>query len=201
MWQHFTPYENLIDPSVSNIHDTYVLTQGYYNSISNYVQGRTLVLPTPPTPLELRNQFADLLDNKMLSDTVVLHPGKIKLLFGALAEPQFRAKFKVVKAITSTLSDEKLKIEVLAVINSYFGIENWDFGETFYATELFSLIHQRLPTEIASVVLVPIYAVNSFGSLFTVSSGLDEILQSCAQLSDIELVAELNASVLRQGGL
>jgi len=201
MWQHFTPYENLIDPSVSNIHDTYVLTQGYYNSISNYVQGRTAVLPIPPTPLELRNQFADLLDNKMLSDTVVLHPGKIKLLFGALAEPQFRAKFKLVKSSSASLSDEKLKIEVLSVINSYFGIENWDFGETFYATELFSLIHQRLPTEIASVVLVPIYSVNSFGSLFTVSSGLDEILQSAAQLSDIEIVAEFNASVLRQGGL
>lgn len=201
MWQHFTPYENLIDPSVSNIHDTYVLTQGYYNSITDYTQGKTLTLPTPPTPLELRNQFANLLDNKMLSDTVVLHPGKIKLLFGALAEPQFRAKFKLVKSSSATLSDEKLKIEVLAVINSYFGIENWDFGETFYATELFSLIHQRLPTEIASVVLVPIYSVNSFGSLFTVSSGLDEILQSCAQLSDIELVAELNPTVLRQGGL
>jgi len=198
MWQHFTPYNNLIDPSVSNIHDTYILTQGYYEVVTSYIQGKSAFLPNPPTPLELRNQYSNLLQSKMLSDTVVLHPGKIKLLFGSMADPQLRAKFKVVKAITATMTEERIKAEILAVINSYFGIQNWDFGETFYATELFSLIHQRLPTEIASVVLVPIYAVNSFGSLFTVSSGLDEILQSAAQLSDIEIVAELNATVLRQ---
>ena len=199
MWQHFTPLNNLIDPSVSNIHDTYILTQGYYDAISNYLQGRSSFLPVPPTPLELRNQYSNLLKSKMVSDTVVLHPGKIKLLFGSLAEPQLRAKFKIVKAISSTLTDERIRAEVLNVINSFFNIQNWDFGETFYATELFSLIHQRMPTEIASVVLVPVYAVNSFGSLFTVSSGLDEILQSAAQLSDIEIVAELNATNIRQG--
>ena len=121
------------------------------------------------------------------------------MLFGQLADPQFRATFKVVRAGTASLTNEALKNEILSVINTYFGIDNWDFGDTFYATELFSLIHQRLPSEVASVVLVPIYAVNSFGSLFTISSGFNEILQTCAQLSDIEIVNELNSSVLRQG--
>ena len=201
MWQHFTPYNNLIDPSVSNIHDTYILTQGYYDAITSYIQGRTSFLPNPPTPLELRNQYSELLANKMWSDTVVLHPGKIKLLFGAMADPQLRAKFKVVKAPSATMTDQQIKSEILTVINLYFNIRNWDFGETFYATELFSLIHQRLPTEIASVVLVPVYAVNSFGSLFIINSGIDEILQSAAQLADIEIVPELNATILRQGGI
>jgi hypothetical protein len=201
MWQHYTPLSNLIDPSVSNIHDTYLLTQGYYTSISNFLQGKINFLPNPPTPLELRNQYSYLLENKMLSDTVVLHPGKIKLLFGSLAEPQLRAKFKVIRAGTATLTNERIRTEILAVINNYFSIRNWDFGESFYATELFGLIHQRLPTEISSVVLVPVYAVNSFGSLFTVQSGQDEILQSAAKLDDIEIVAELNSSTLRQGGI
>jgi hypothetical protein len=42
------------------------------------------------------------------------------------------------------------------------------------------------------------YSVNSFGSLFTIESGLDEILQSAATINDIEIVDALTPSVLRQ---
>jgi hypothetical protein len=199
MWLHYSPYTNLIDPSVSNIHDMYIMTKGYFDNMSNYIKGMLGSFPVPPTPLELRNQYGYLLNNKMLSDTTVLHPGKFKLLFGPLAEPQLRGRFKVVQSATATLSIENLKIEILNVINTYFNIQNWDFAQTLYITELCSLIHQRLPTEVASVVLVPLYSVNSFGSLFVIDSGLDEILMSCAQLEDIEIVSELSASILRQG--
>ena len=199
MWQHFTPYTNLIDPSPTNIHDTYILTDGYYNSMQDYVAGDSTIAPIAPTPLELRNSYASLLDNKMLSDTVVLHSAKLKLLFGSMADPQLRATFKIVRAATATMTAEALQAEVLKVINDFFSIKNWDFGDTFYATELFSLIHQRLPTEIATVVLVPVYAINSFGSLFTIQSNQDEILQSCAKLTDIQIVSELNATNMKQG--
>lgn len=198
MWQHFAPYTNIIDPSVTNIHDAYVLTRGYYDSIINYVRGLSTSAPSAPTPLELRSAYSYLLDNKMLSDTVVLHPGKLRLLFGNLAEPQLRAKFKVVRAPGATLTNERVKEELLNVINTYFDISNWDFGETFYATELIALMHQRLPTEIASVVLVPLYSTNSFGDLFTVECGFDEILQSAAQISDIEVVEALTPTIIRQ---
>lgn len=136
----------------------------------------------------------------MISDTVVLHPGKFRLLFGSLAEPQLRAKFKIVRTPNSTLSNERIKSEVLNVINTYFDIDGWDFGDTFYATELISHIHTRLQGEISSAVLVPMYSANSFGSLFTVEAGLDEILQSSAQLSDIEIVESLTPTVMRQIG-
>jgi hypothetical protein len=198
MWQHFAPYTNIIDPSVTNIHDAYVITQGYYDSVVAYLRGLSSTAPTPPTPLDLRNSYSYLLKNKMLSDTVVLHPGRMRLLFGSLAEPQLRAKFKVVRAPQGTLTNERVKEELLNVINTYFDIRNWDFGETFYATELIALMHQRLPTEIASVVLVPLYSANSFGDLFTVESGFDEILQSAAQLSDIEVVEALTPTTIRQ---
>jgi hypothetical protein len=198
MWQHFSPVTNLIDPSVTNIHDAFILSRGYYQNMNDYIRGVISVEPTPPTPLELRTSYAELLKNKMLSDTLVLHSGKIKLLFGALADPQLRAKFRIVKAQGATFSDERIKAEVIAVINSYFNIANWDFGDKFYATELISLIHQRLPTQIASVVPVPTYSVNSFGSLFTVDSGFDEVLQSCATVNDVEIVAALTPTVLRQ---
>lgn len=198
MWQHFSPHTNIIDPSVTNIHDAYLMTRGYYDNVINFIRGISGIAPTAPTPLELRNSYGYLLDKKMLSDTVVLHPGRIKLLFGPLAEPQLRAKFKIVPSETGTLTNEKIKEEVLNVINTYFDIDNWDFGDTFYATKLISLIHQRLPSDIASVVLVPVYSTNSFGSLFTVESGVDEILQSAAQLSDIEVVEALTPTIIRQ---
>ena len=198
MWQHYTPDANLIDPSVSNIHDTYILTQGYYTNMMDYVNGLISVEPSPPTPLDLRTSYGYLLENKMLSDTVVLHPGKIKLLFGSLADQTLRAKFRVVVAPTATFSSERIKQEVINTINTYFEIANWDFGNTFYATELLALIHQALPTQISSVVIVPTYSVNSFGSLFTINSGLDEVLQSCATISDVEIVSALTPTVLRQ---
>jgi len=198
MWQHFSPFTNIIDPSVTNIHDLYLMTRGYYDNVINYVRGLETIAPTPPTPLELRNSYGSLLDTKMLSDTVVLHSGKIRLLFGNLAEPQLRAKFKVVRKQGASLTNERIKEEILNVINTYFDIDGWDFGDTFYATELITLIHQRLPADVASVVLVPVYSANSFGSLFTVESGHDEILQTAAELSDIEIVDALTSTTIRQ---
>jgi hypothetical protein len=198
MWQHFSPVTNLIDPSTTNIHDAFILSRGYYEAMTDYVRGFEEIEPTPPTPLELRTSYASLLKNKMLSDTLVLHPGKIKLLFGQLAQPQLRAKFRVVKAQGASFSSERIKTEIIAVINAFFDIQNWDFGDKFYATELIALIHQRLATQIASVVLVPTYSVNSFGSLFTIDSGFDEVLQSCATINDVEIVDALTPTVLRQ---
>lgn len=198
MWQHFSPFTNIIDPSVSNIHDAYLMTRGYYDNVMNYVRGLSTFAPTAPTPLELRNSFGYLLESKMLSDTVALHPGKIRLLFGSLSEPELRAKFKVVRSQSATLTNERIKEEILNVISIFFDIDRWDFGDTFYATELMSLIHQRLPADVASVVIVPMYSTNSFGSMFTVESGIDEILQSAAELSDIEVVEALTPTVIRQ---
>lgn len=198
MWQHFSPNTNMIDPSVSNIHDAFILTRGYYDNMMSYVLGKSTNVPIAPTPLELRSSFGYIFDKKMLSDTVIMHPGKIRLLFGEMAEPQLRAKFKVVKLPTSTFSDERIKLEVVNAINKYFDINNWDFGTKFYATNLTSAIHQSLATEIATVVPVPVYSVNSFGSLFVIDPGFDEILQSCATISDVEIVSELTALVMRQ---
>lgn len=198
MWQHFSPVTNLIDPSVTNIHDTFILTRGYYTGMLDYIRGFTSIQPDAPTPLELRTAYGYLLENKMLSDTVVLHSGKMKLLFGQLAEPQLRAKFRIVKSSSASFSNERIKTETMSVINTYFDVENWDFGDKFYATELITLIHQRLGSQIASVVLVPTFSVNSFGSLFSIDSGFDEILQSAATLNDIELIDALTPTSLRQ---
>ena len=198
LWQHFSPNTNLIDPSTSNIIDMFVLTSGYYDTVATYIARTNPYVPVPPTPLELRNSYSKLLSTKMISDTVVMHSGKIKLLFGDLADAQLRSRFRVIKSAQSTLTDDQIKAEIINVINTFFTIDNWDFGDTFYATELFSLIHQRLPLDVASVVLVPLFVNNSFGSLFVIESGEDEILQSAATISDIEIVSTFTATTLRQ---
>ena len=198
MWQHFSPYTHMIDPSVTNINDAYILTRGYYDNVMMFVERKISAMPLPPTNLELRTQYASLLSHKMISDSLVLHAGKIKLLFGDLAQPELRAKFRVIKSPSGTLSVESIKKEILIVIQKFFSIENWDFGDSFFATELLTAIHQRLPADINSVVLVPTYSINSFGSLFTINCGITEILQSCATLDDIEIVEQLNPITLRQ---
>lgn len=198
MWQHFTPSHNMIDPSTTNIHDMFILTRGYYTAIQNYVSGLIDTEPVPPSSIELRTSYGQLLKAKMISDTVVLHSGKIKLLFGSKAEQKLRAKFRVVKSPSASFSDERIKLEVLSIINSYFDIKNWDFGQKFYATELIGLIHQRLSTQILSVVIVPMDVNSNFGSLFTIDSGFDEILQSAATINDVEMISDITPLSIRQ---
>lgn len=198
LWMHFSPHMNLIDPSTSNLIDIFVLTKGYYDNMMAYISGKSDVYPIPPTALELRNTYQDLLKSKMISDTAIMHSGKMKLLFGDLADPQLRAKFRIIKLPTATLTDDQIKSEMISIINDYFAVDNWDFGDTFYATQLISEIHAKMSTEIASVVLVPIYVNNYFGNLFIIESGDDEILQSAATINDIEIIETFNATNLKQ---
>lgn len=198
MWQHFTPSDHLIDPSVSNIIDVYVLTRGYYSLVQKYLKGTIDAEPTPPTSLELRTTYRMLIESKMISDSVVMHSGKCKLLFGNKAVPELRAKFRIVKADSAKLTSEQIRARILDVISSYFSIDNWDFGQSFYATELCSVIHKTLPTEIASVVLVPEFPTNYFGDMFYLRSAPDEVFVSCAQLENIEIVTGLDRLTLKQ---
>lgn len=198
LWQHFTPNQNLIDPSVSNIIDIYVMTRGYYANMLNYIRGIFPIAPLAPTSLDLRNTYRDLLQNKMISDTVVMHHGKLKLLFGNKAAPELRATFKVIKNRASNVPSDQLKVRIIDVINQYFRIENWDFGQSFYVTELIAIIHSVLGTDIDSVVLVPTFPSNYFGSLFSINAGQDELLISCAEIDDIEVVNTLDRVTIKQ---
>jgi hypothetical protein len=163
----------------------------------SYIRGITDIEPIEPTSLELKNSYSSLLASKMMSDTVVLHSAKIKLLFGDKSDKQLRSKFKVIRNPRGSLSNETVKQEILGLINSYFAIEEWNFGDTFYAQDLLSIIQTSLATEINSIVLVPSYANNYFGNMLIVESGSHEILQSCALIDDIEIVSSYNDSNLR----
>lgn len=198
MWQHFTPNDRLIDPSPSNIIDVYVMTRGYYSRMQNYIRDLEPVEPTPPSSLELRNSYRSLIDSKMISDSVIMHSGRVKLLFGAKAVPELRARFKVIRAPAAKLTGDQIRARVLGIINDYFQIDNWDFGQSFYVTELCAIIHKNLATEISSVVLVPEFPTNYFGDLFHLRSAPDEIIASCASIENIEIVEGLDRLTLKQ---
>lgn len=197
-WFHFTEFLSLVDPAASNIIDMFIVTVGYYKALRSWLDGRTSVQPTEPTPLELRTSYSKLLDNKMISDTVVLHSGKFKTLFGSRAIPQLRASFKVIRPDVSSLTDNQVKVRIVNAIRSFFDIDSWEFGETFYFTELAASIHASLGPEIDSVVLVPTYAQNQFGDMFQVQAREDELFIPDVRTSDIEVVQSYTPTNIRQ---
>lgn len=191
-WYHHSPRYFLVDPAPSNIIDSFIITKGYYNALRRWLEDASS-RPTPPTPLDLRTSYGYLLDNKMISDTVVLRPGSFKLLFGNKADPALRATFKVVRSADRTLTDNQIKTIIVTTVRNFFDVSSWEFGETFYFTELAAAIHTALPTEISSVVLVPTSSTHRFGDLFQVPAREDEVLHADMTAQQIEIVSSYTA--------
>ena len=102
----------------------------------------------------------------------------------------------VVKNPNLNISDSQVKSDLIAAINDYFNINNWDFGETFYFTELSTYLHQELAPDVASVIIVSKDGSNTFGSLFQINSEPNEILTSAATVADVEIISAITAAQL-----
>lgn len=198
-WFHFTPRLNLVDPAASNIIDMFIVTRGYYLELRRWIEGRSNDEPAALTPLELRNTYAEVLDNKMISDTVILHSGQFKILFGAKAIPQLRARFEVIRPTNGgNLTDNEVKVQIVNVIRDFFTLDDWEFGETFFYSELNASIHAVLGPEIKSIVIVPLYAANQFGDMFQIMATEDELFIPDISTSDIQIVASYTPTNIRQ---
>lgn len=196
-WQHVAPKDVRIDPSISNVVEFTVLTNAYYNEVKSYLNQPTSTnFPVEPTSNELATEFENLNEYKSASDTLVFRSAKFKSLFGLYSTPQFQARFKVVK-LSNNISDNELKSQIISAINNYFEVENWEFGETFYFTELSSYIHQRLGSAIGSIVILPRNTSGSFGDMFSVRAEPNELFASTATVADIEIVEKINSQTLR----
>ena len=200
-WLHFSPDEFRIDPSVSNIMDAYILTSNYDEQFRIALFNNVPLedFPVAPTPEELRIQFADFDNFKAMSDSIVYHPARYKILFGKEAIPELQATFKLIQSEGSLLSENDLKIRIFNTIDTYFSSNNFDFGETFYMTELLAFIHQELAPNIQSIVAVPKHGSEVFGRLFQVRSEPDELFVSSANVEDIEVVTSFTDNELRIG--
>lgn len=200
-WFHQAQDFHLIDPAASNIIDMYIITVGYYQALREWLDGQTDVKPTPPTSLDLRTSYATLLQAAMISDTVVLHSGDFTLLFGSSADPTLQATFAVVRPPTNvTMTDNQVQNAIVSIIQDFFDPNYWQFGETFFFTELAAVVQQQLASEIDSIVIVPAFSTNQFGDLFEISPGENQLFLPDISTSQINIVAALTPQVLRQAG-
>jgi uncharacterized membrane protein YgcG len=185
---------------VSNIVDLYLLERTYDNLFRIWLQdGGTK--PSVSTPDQLRINYAGSLNPlKSLSDQIIYHPVKYKILFGTNAEEQLQATFKVVKNTRTNVSDAVIKTRVIAAINEFFALDNWDFGDAFYFTELAAYVHNQLAPDLLTVVIVPNQTGQSFGSLFQIDSAADEIFISGATVDDVSIITALGANQLAASG-
>ena len=198
-WKHYATDERKIDPSASNIIDIFVLTENYDNEFREWLaaNGSVSTKPAEPTQTDLNTLLSGIKDYKMSSDEIVFKPVKYKILFGQKADLEMQARFKVIKAPGINLTDNEIKSKVITAIDAYFNVENWDFGETFYFTELSAYIHQSLAGIVSSVVIVPISQASVFGDLFQITPNLDEVFISSAHITDVEIVSALTDTNLR----
>ena len=127
-----------------------------------------------------------------------MNPARFKPLFGNndRVDANLRAIFKVVKTPGIAVSDNEIKTSLIAAINRYFDIENWDFGESFYFSELSAYLHTVLAPNIASIVIVPSGVDSEFGDLFQVNAMPNEIIVSAATVDDIEIIPNVTAAQL-----
>lgn len=195
-WQHVAPSDVRIDPSISNVVEMLILTTTYYDEVRRWKTRPTTEFPLPPTTNQLSTEFARLNTYKSASDTLAYRSAKFKLLFGTQADDVYKAKFRVVK-LSDNLSDNELKSRIIATINDYFDVDNWEFGETFYFTELATYIHQRLGSAIGSIVILPKNLSGTFGEMFQVKAEPNELFISTATVNDIEIVSRLDNQTLR----
>ena len=199
-YKHHAGQETRIDPSVSNIVDVYLLERTYDNLYRIWLQdGGTK--PTSSTQDQLRISYAGILNPlKSLSDQIIYHPVKYKILFGTSAEEQLQATFKVVKNPKTNVSDAVIKTRIISAINDFFALDNWDFGDPFYFTELAAFIHNQLAPDLLTVVIVPNQSGQTFGSLFQINSAADEIFISGATVDDVSIITALGANQLAASG-
>ena len=97
------------------------------------------------------------------------------------------------------MSDNDVKSSVVNAINTYFDINNWDFGETFYFSELSAYLHQALTPTISSIVVVPSNPNVGFGNLYQINAEPYEIIISAATVENVEIITSITASQLNMG--
>ena len=198
-YRHNSNNTTRIDPTTTNIIDLYVVTQSYYNAYENWILDVTNTIPEPdrPTINELNQEYGQVNDFKMLSDSVVLNSVVFKPLFGPKAAPSLRGTVKVVKASNTNASDSEIRSAVLTAMNNYFNINNWNFGDTFYFSELSAYLHAECGELISSAVLVPNDPTKPFGDLYEIKCMPYEIFVNAATADDVLVVPALTPAELQ----
>ena len=198
-YRHNSNNTTRIDPATTNIIDLYVVTQAYYTQYQNWIQDTTDTVPMParPTISELSNQYGQIQDYKMLTDSAILNSVVFKPLFGPKAASALRGTIKVIKNSSTNASDSEIRSAVLTEMNNYFSINNWNFGDTFYFSELSAYIHNQIGELVSSCVLVPNDPSLHFGDLYEIKCLPYEIFVNAATSNDVLVIAALTPAELQ----
>jgi hypothetical protein len=155
-------------------------------------------MPSKPTIGELTQDYGEVNNYKMLSDSVILNSVTFKPLFGPKAAPNLRATIKVIKNNVN-VSDSEIRSAVLTSMNNYFNINNWNFGDTFYFSELAAYLHDQVGEFISSAVLVPNDPTLKFGDLYEIKCSPYEIFVNAATSNDVLVISALTPAELQIG--
>jgi len=200
-YRHSADEQSRIDPGVSNIMDLFVLTTGYDVIFRQWLAGSIPTKPLPPSSNEIYNMVAPSLNLiKSISDELIYHPVKYKILFGKLAEPGFQAQFKVIVNPGVVISANDVKTQILSAINTFFALGNFDFGDTFYFSELATYVMNKLTPNITNFVIVPTGNTLSFGGLYEITAGPDELFISGATVDNIDIVTAITPTIINSLG-
>jgi len=197
-YRHNSSNTTRINPSTTNIIDMYLVPQSYYISYTNWLKDATGSLAEPEMPSigDLAQAYSKIDEYKMLSDSVILNSVKFKPLFGDKAPSQLQATIKVIKNSKTIASDSEIRVAVINAMTDYFDINNWDFGDTFYFSELASYVHNRLGDYVSSILLVPKDPKLKFGDLYEIRSAPYEIFVNAAQAKDIQVISAVTSDQL-----
>ena len=198
---HSADENSRIDSAASNIMDTYLLTRQYDKAFRQWLKGALNEKPKPPSSDELYLLYSeDINAIKSISDEVIYHPVAYKVLFGEKAQADVQATFKVVKNPTEVVNDNDVKTRVIAAINEFFRLDNWDFGDTFSFTELATYVMTAVAPSISNFVIVPKQQSQVFGSLYEIKSEDYEIFISGATVENVEIIDSITAGNIQATG-
>ena len=199
-YRHNSPNYRRIDPSPNNIIDLYMLTKQYATDYVNWIQDTsgTVIEPEVQSTQELSTQFGSLENYKSISDTIIYNSVVFKPIIGNKANLNLQATIKVVKNVAVVVSDNEIKARVINTINSYFDLANWDFGETFYFSEMSAYLHSVLAPDVSSIIIVPASESSVFGSLMQINAEYNEIIVSAATVDNVQIISAITAAQINQ---
>ena len=197
---HSADENNRIDPGATNIIDTYILTRQYDINFRKYLAGAISDAPLPPSSDNIYLSYGQEINKyKATSDEVIYHPVKYKVLFGQKAEERLQAVFKVVKNPEQVVNDNDIKSRIIAAINQFFALDNWNFGEAFNFSELATFVMNSVAPDIVNFIIVPAQEEQTFGSMYEIKSEANEIFISGATVDNIEVIDAITASRINAG--
>jgi hypothetical protein len=79
-------------------------------------------------------------------------------------------------------------------------LENWDFGDSFYFTELATYVMNQLAPDIVNFIIVPNKSNLFFGSLYEIQAERDQIFVSGASVDNIEIISAITATKIKSSG-